>query len=495
MFRNHSMFAACTMLAAVFAGTPIATADDPETVLLPGTIRDFHKTNTDFVVVPSGGYGHYAGNVGLVINGNNRPSFAGNGFKVSNQWRNSGNEPIPPHLYAAGPSAGGVVAVVNMPTITGNPTIDSFNPDNGPYGGSNVGPPPQFVPGSPMPSVSEPTGLPALVPKVEYSGNGTSTLNADLHCSHFILRNNRTLNISGDRTILVEDSLSMENYTKIKLLNNASLKIYFKNTCFIDNHVDLNVNTADPSRLTIINLGSTAWSLGNYVNVYAEIISPNAALTIQNNADLMGTFTGLTLNVANSGGFHNTNMGGATPMMCSAELNDTAGSAGVSSTGGIPSGAAFNTWYTDVPGVNLSAVHSIELVKSADGIFEYLDDSFHPVDNLLFGNEDEEHNHYFTYMIEAQFIHHACQNSFFEFQGADDAWLFLDGKLGMDLGGVIPGTKQYVEIDRIPGLQDGQTYSLMFFYAQRQPNIASFNVRTNLDLIGTLPSTVSAGCD
>src|SRR5262249_12646641 len=153
--------------------------------------------------------------------------------------------------------------------------------------------------------------------------------------------------------------------------------------------------------------------------------------------------------------------------------------------------SSFVAWYSDVLGTNLSAMHAIDLVRNASGIYEYIDDAFYPIDNQLFGNEGQSHNNYFTYEITVPFVHHACSGTFFEFSGNDDAWMYINGKLGLDLGGVMPATSQYVEIDRIAGLQDGQTYTMHFFYAQRQANSAVFHLRTNMDLVGSgIPNSI-----
>ena len=185
---HHSVLAFAT-LASLSLGSQVMAQS--ETVRLYGIIRDFKKTDTGFVVEPSGGYGHYAGNVGLTIGGNNRPAFTGSGYRVSSQWRNGGNKPIPPHLFAQMVNGTAIVSLVNAPVINNNPEIDTFDPAAGPYNPNTAGGMPQFVSGAPMPQVSEPTGLPGLVPKVEYSGNGQSTLNVDKHCKNFTLADAR----------------------------------------------------------------------------------------------------------------------------------------------------------------------------------------------------------------------------------------------------------------------------------------------------------------
>ena len=66
----------------------------------------------------------------------------------------------------------------------------------------------------------------------------------------------------------------------------------------------------------------------------------------------------------------------------------------------------------------------------------------------------------------------------------------------MDLGGVAANTIQYIDLDRLSRLQDGQTYRFQFFYAQRQRAQAVFRLRTNLLLAtGELSGTTTAGFD
>ncbi|MEE9130183.1 MAG: fibro-slime domain-containing protein [Phycisphaerales bacterium] len=461
----------------------------PEVVHLTGTIRDFEKTHVDFNVVPSGGYGHYAMNVAFDLGVEDRPTFRGTGFRVDTQWRDTVSNPIAPHLYGGGV---GLVRVANTPTFENQPVVDTFDSSEGPYDPDTAGPAPTFYVGAEMPTVDEPTGLPPLVDQLVYDANhGTTTIANDIHCNKFLVSNHHTILIDGNVTILCEQEFKFQNHAHLELLPGATLTLYTKGVLTIQDQVDMNMNTADPSRFVIYNLGTEPVILQNQVEGYATVVSPNAQMLVQDGSDFYGTFTGQSLHVKNQGGFH---LDGAMPFdECGVQLNDTMGAAGIPSTGGVSSAATYDEWYRDVLGTNLSIPHTIDLVWNGT-FYEFASNDFYPIDGQLFGNEGDTHNNYFTFTFTAYFIYEACDDQFFEFMGSDDAWLFIDQSLAIDLGGIIPSTDQHVDLDRL-GLVDGESYAMQFFYAHRNPTQAIFRVRTNVPLIGTEAESVNAGFD
>jgi fibro-slime domain-containing protein len=176
------------------------------------------------------------------------------------------------------------------------------------------------------------------------------------------------------------------------------------------------------------------------------------------------------------------------------ELGDSAGSHGPHDEGAITSAETFAQWFRDVPGLNLSGLHTITLTRDSSGVYSFLTNDFHPIDGALLGNGDDEHNFYFTYEIAADFTYDASAGQMLRFKGDDDAWVFIDGRLVIDHGGIAGSREMYASFDRL-GLTHGQDYRLHLFHAERHQPQSHFRLWTNVHLRPAGSSTVSAPAD
>ncbi|MEZ4427118.1 MAG: fibro-slime domain-containing protein [Nannocystaceae bacterium] len=143
---------------------------------------------------------------------------------------------------------------------------------------------------------------------------------------------------------------------------------------------------------------------------------------------------------------------------------------------------AFDQWYRDVPGVNVTIPLSIPLTDQGGGIYTYDNPAFFPIDEQGLGNEGNEHNYHFTYEIATEFTYHGGE--VFTFTGDDDLFTFINGKLAIDLGGVHGPLTGTVDLDAQAaalGIVPGQKYSLHFFFAERHTSESNFRIDTTID--------------
>ena len=151
--------------------------------------------------------------------------------------------------------------------------------------------------------------------------------------------------------------------------------------------------------------------------------------------------------------------------------------------------ANFDQWYNHVSGVNTCVDYSMVLdFDDATGTYTFADgnipEGFFPIDDQLFGNGDFTHNYHFTMKSKATFVYESGQ--FFAIEGADDdTFVFIDGTLVIDLGGMHPSGQAtaIVNLDDL-GLVEGEQYPLDLFFAERQSTGSHLIINTNIALSG-----------
>lgn len=199
------------------------------------------------------------------------------------------------------------------------------------------------------------------------------------------------------------------------------------------------------------------------------------------------------------------------PAMFDASKGDKAGTLTAGGTGnGFASNESFAQWYRDVNGVNASKVVPLTLKRQSNSnryVFDSAVDEpyksrggFFPINGELYGNYANNSaginsNFHFTTELETEFVYERGTGQVFTFTGDDDVWVFIDGRLVIDLGGVHAKKEQTLELDRLSWLQDQKLCTLKVFHAERRTVQSNFRIETTLKLRKVDPPATSGVFD
>ncbi|RUM66023.1 MAG: hypothetical protein DSZ06_04065, partial [Sulfurospirillum sp.] len=146
---------------------------------------------------------------------------------------------------------------------------------------------------------------------------------------------------------------------------------------------------------------------------------------------------------------------------------------------------SFVNWFKDVSGTNKSMKYDLTLTKQGN-YYVYdsdNDNGFFPLDGKGFGNEGNKHNFHFTYHIHSQFTYNGGE--ILTFSGDDDVWVFINGKLALDIGGIHNPVEKTLNLDAKANQLDiskGGTYDFDLFYAERFTPGANLKITTNMQI-------------
>lgn len=175
----------------------------------------------------------------------------------------------------------------------------------------------------------------------------------------------------------------------------------------------------------------------------------------------------------------------------------------------------FADWFTDRAGpagtledINRPFLTDLAFTPLDDGTWEFRDKAYFPLDNRLplrwrkikatdpdpyghlitgrLGTADlSQHNYGFTVELHAVGTYRAGTGQSISFAGDDDVWIFINGKIAVDMGGIHGAQTGTVDLDKAAaslGLADGMDFKVDLYFAERRVTESTCHIILGMEL-------------
>ena len=154
----------------------------------------------------------------------------------------------------------------------------------------------------PLPEVVAPTGLPVCG---ELVLDGDFTITNSGEYSLIILTNNSILTLDGDITLYITGPLELNSNSQLVVTEGSDINIYLGDDFYQESNTAVNNVTKDPTKLSIYGLPTTddiIWYSNS--EFYGALYAPDADILINSNAQIYGSIIGNTVTLDSNATVH-----------------------------------------------------------------------------------------------------------------------------------------------------------------------------------------------